>query len=199
MGRVWMLTGALMVCSVLMWILNSFIGIQGMLTIGLCIGAGAAAAYIQGNPTLVRAIFLVVGVLIGALGFLLGAAAFPDTATGLFLGALVPQVLIGVTAMWTKRIDAVIAALIGAGALAGVYANDFDLDPQSINISLPIALGQTLLPLGLGYLAGILVRSFVPDDPSTLPAVAPKPAPAEESTVDSILDDTQAVDWEEAR
>ena len=62
-----------------------------------------------------------------------------------------------------------IAATIGAGAMAGVYANDFDLDPQSLNISMPIALGQTIFPLGLGFLAAVLVRTFVPDDPPRVP------------------------------
>lgn len=165
MGRVWILTGALMVVAVILWIFQDFMGSDGMLTIGLCIGAGAAAAYITGQPTLGRAMFLLGGVFIGALGFLLGATTFPDTNTGLFLGAFVPFLISGLITMWSKRQEMFIAATIGAGALAGVYANDFDLDPQSINTSLPIALGTTILPLGLGYLAALIVRTFVPEDP----------------------------------
>ena len=165
MGRVLVLTGALMACSVTMWIRSGFVGAQGMLTMELCIGAGAAAA------------LLLVGVILGAVGFLLRAAAFPGTPTSPFLGAF-PPAPIGLTAMWTKRLDCVIAALIGAGALVGLYANDLDLDPQAINISLLIALGVTLLPLGLGYLAGLPVRSLVPDDPSHLPTVAERAAVA---------------------
>jgi hypothetical protein len=63
--------------------------------------------------------------------------------------------------MWQKRIDLFVAALIGSGAISGVYANVFNADPQSVNVSLAVALGQTILPLGFGYLAGILVRTFV--------------------------------------
>jgi uncharacterized membrane protein YoaK (UPF0700 family) len=123
------------------------------------------AAYIQGEPGLGRALFLLGGVFVGALGFLLGAGVFPDTDTGLFLGAAVPWIIMAFVAMWSKRQEMFVAMVIGGGALAGVYANDFDLDPQSINVSLLIALGTTILPLGFGYLAGVLVRTFVPYDP----------------------------------
>jgi len=54
--------------------------------------------------------------------------------------------------------------VIGSGAMAGVYANVFNLDPQAINISAPIAIGQTVLPLGFGYLAGMLVILFMSTD-----------------------------------
>ena len=127
-----------------------------MLTIGLCIGAGAAAAYIQGQPGIGRAMYLFGGVFIGALGFLLGAMTFPDTNVGLFLGAFVPQLITGFAAMWSKRTEMFIAATIGAGALAGVYANDFDLDPQSINVSLPIALGTTIFLFVNTFVGGVL-------------------------------------------
>ena len=98
MGRVWILTGALMAVSVILFIFSGFMGKEGMLTIGLCIGAGAAAAYIQGEPGIGRAMYLFGGVFIGALGFGLGAMTFPDTNVGLFLGAFVPQIITGFAA-----------------------------------------------------------------------------------------------------
>ncbi len=200
MGRVWILTGALVVVSIILYIFNSFVGIQGMLTIGLCIGAGASAAYVQGQPSLGRAMFLFGGVFVGALGFVLGALTFPDTATGLFLGAAVPQVIIGLITMWSKRLEYTIVMAIGAGALAGVYANDFDLDPQSLNISLPIALGQTILPMGLGFLAAVIVRSFIPDDPPRVPKGAePEPASDETLSWETVDADTAQLNLEETR
>ena len=66
--------------------------------------------------------------------------------------------------MWTKRQSNFLAGVVGSGAMAGVYANVFNLDPQSINISAPIAIGQTVLPLGFGYLAGMLIILFVKTD-----------------------------------
>ncbi len=177
MGRVWILAGALMAVSVILFIFQGFMGTQGMLTIGLCIGAGAAAAYIQGQPGIGRAMYLFGGVFIGALGFLLGALSFPDTNVGLWLGAFIPLAIAGLAAMWSKRTEMFIAANIGAGALAGVYANVFDADPQSINVSLPIAIGQTVLPMGLGFLAAVLVRTFAGDDPPRGRTRAMRPVP----------------------
>jgi hypothetical protein len=161
MGRIWALAGALVVVYLFFLLIGDFLGAGGMLTMGLCAGAGAAAAYLSGTPGLARAIWLFLGVLIGALGFLLGAGVFPDTNFGLFLGAVVPTLIAALATMWQKRVDLFLAAIIGSGAISGVYANVFNADPQSVNVSLVVALGQTILPLGFGYLAGILVRTFV--------------------------------------
>ena len=200
MGRVWILTGALMAVSVILFIFSGFMGKEGMLTIGLCIGAGAAAAYIQGEPGIGRAMYLFGGVFIGALGFGLGAMTFPDTNVGLFLGAFVPQIITGFAAMWSKRTEMFIAATIGGGALAGVYANDFDLDPQSINVSLPIALGTTIFPMGLGFLAAVLVRTFIGDDPPReAKAETPQEPSDDETTVFESADDTQQMNLEGSR
>jgi hypothetical protein len=200
MARVWILTGALLVVSFLMFIFQGFMGKEGMLTIGLCIGSGAAAAYIHGQPGIGRAMYLFGGVFIGALGFLLGAMTFPDTNTGLFLGAAVPQLITGFAAMWSKRTEMFIAATIGAGTLAGVYASDFDLDPQSINVSLPIAIGQTILPMGLGFLAAVLARTFAGDDPprGEQAEATDEPSDDETATFESA-DDTQQMDLEGSR
>ena len=131
---------------------------------GLWVGGGAAAAYLPGQAYLSRGLWLAVGVLVGAIGFVLGAAAFPDTNVGLWLGGIVPVLLLALLTMFTKRQSNFLAGVIGSGAMAGVYANVFNLDPQSINISAPIAIGQTMLPLGFGYLAGMLIILFVKTD-----------------------------------
>ncbi len=198
MGRVWILAGAMLTVSVILYIFNGFVGIQGMLTIGLAAGAGAAAAYIQGKPSLARAMYLFGGVFIGALGFVLGALTFPDTATGLFLGMFIPTVITGLVTMWSRRQEMFIAATIGAGAMAGTYANDFDLDPQSLNVSMPIALGQTIFPMGLGFLAACLVRAFVPDDPPRVPK-GQEPEPDEDETMSWDSADTAQLNLEETR
>lgn len=164
MGRIWALAGAIVAATVGVFALAGFVGAGTLLTMGLCIGAGAAAAYLPGRAYLSRGLWLFAGVLVGTLGFVLGASAFPDTNVGLFLGAIVPVLLLALLTMVTKRQSNFLAGVIGVGALAGVYANVFNLDPQSINVSAPIAIGQTLLPLGFGYLAGMLVILFVETD-----------------------------------
>ena len=60
--------------------------------------------------------------------------------------------------------DPLPAGILGAGALTGVYAFQFNLDPQSLNYSLPIAMGQTIYPLALGFLAGMAVQWLTKSD-----------------------------------
>ena len=164
MGRVWALAGAIVAATTVVFLLQDFVGSGTLLTMGLCVGGGAAAAYLPGRAYLSRGIWLFVGVIIGTLGFVLGAAAFPDTNVGLWLGGIVPVIILALLTMATKRQSNFLAGVIGSGAMAGVYANVFNLDPQSINISAPIAIGQTMVPLGLGYLAGMLIVLFVAKD-----------------------------------
>jgi hypothetical protein len=164
MGRVWALAGAIVAATTVVFLLQDFVGSGTLLTMGLCVGGGAVAAYLPGRAYLSRGVWLFVGVVIGTLGFVLGASAFPDTNVGLYLGGIVPVILLALLTMFTKRQSNFLAGVIGSGAMAGVYANVFNLDPQSINVSAPIAMGQTLLPLGFGYVAGMLIVLFVAKD-----------------------------------
>ena len=189
MGRIWALAGALVLGLLIILLLGPLGGLELQLTSALCVGAGAAAAYL-GSPShmLARGLWLLVGVLLGALGFALAAMIYPDTNIGLFLGGAVPITLTALATMWTKRQVDFLCGVLASGALAGVYATRFDFDPQSLNYSLPIAMGQTLLPLGLGFLAAVLIQSFLPTDDEK----AAEQAAAASSTQDA--DDSVDVD-----
>lgn len=165
MGRVWALALGMILALVVVRISGPLGGAETQLTASLCVGGGIAAAYIGSTAhTLARGLWVLVGVLLGALGFALGAMLYPDTLNGLLLGGIVPTLLIALATMWTRRQTDFLAAIIGAGALTGVYATRFDTDPQSLNYSLPIAIGQTLLPLSLGFIAGVLVQWLTASD-----------------------------------
>ena len=189
MGRIWALAGALVLGLLIILLLGPLGGLELQLTSALCVGAGAAAAYL-GSPShmLARGLWLLVGVLLGALGFALAAMIYPDTNIGLFLGGAVPITLTALATMWTKRQVDFLCGVLASGALAGVYATRFDFDPQSLNYSLPIAMGQTLLPLGLGFLVAVLIQSFLPTDDEK----AAEQAAAASSTQDA--DDSVEVD-----
>jgi hypothetical protein len=175
MGRIWALAGTLIAALTILLVLGPLGGPQLLLTAALCVGAGAAAAYLAGpDHSLARGLWLLVGVLFGALGFVLGASMFPDTEIGLYLGGVVPITLTALATMWTRRQSDFLCGVLASGALSGVYATRFNIDPQSLNYSLPIAMGQTLLCLALGYFAAVLLRAFVPaDDALAVPATAP--------------------------
>jgi hypothetical protein len=140
-------------------------GTDTLLTAPLCVGAGMAAAYV-GTPShmLARGAWLLAGAVVGGLGFALAALMLPDTKMGTFFGGAIPVVILALATMWTKRQSDFLIASLGAGATTGVYAHVFFADPQGLNYSLPIALGQTILPLGLGFVAAIVVQQFVATD-----------------------------------
>lgn len=165
MGRVWALALGLILALLVLFLSGPLDGARILLTASVCVGGGAAVSYL-GDPRhmFARGIWLFVGVLFGAIGYVLGASIFPDTTIGLFLGGVVPITLTALATMWTKRQTDFLAGIIGAGALTGVYAFQFNLDPQSLNYSLPVAMGQTIFPLGLGFLAGMVVQWMTTSD-----------------------------------
>ena len=165
MGRVWALALGLILALFALFLSGPLDGARILLTASVCVGGGAAASYLGGpNHMLARGIWLFVGVLFGAIGYVLGASIFPDTNVGLFFGGVVPITLTALATMWTKRQTDFLAGILGVGALTGVYAFQFNLDPQSLNYSLPVAMGQTIYPLALGFLAGMAVQWLTKSD-----------------------------------
>lgn len=165
MARIWALALGFVLALVVILISGPIGGPETMLTASVGIGSGIAAVYLSGaGHLLARGLWLFAGALVGCLSFVCGGLLFPDTIIGLFLGGAVPVVLLALMTMWTRRQSDYICALLGAGAITGVYANVFFVDPQGMNVSLPIAIGQTIFPLGLGFLVGVLIRAFFPDD-----------------------------------
>jgi len=160
-ARVWALAGLLLAAPFLVFLMVGFLGSQALLFAGPITGAGAAAAFIPGGVALSRGIWLGVGVIFGSLGFALGALTFPDTNFGLFLGAAVPVLICAFAAMWTKKPEVLITLVLGAGSMGAIYAQNFNIDPQALNYALPIAIGQALVPIAFGYLAGAIFVTFM--------------------------------------
>ena len=165
MKAIWALAGAIVLALVIVRVGSNLFTPGALLTAGAVAVIGAAAAYLPGEGFVWRGVWLFVGVLFGAAGFLIGSLFFPDTPNGLALGGIVPVLLTALAAMWTRNMSYFIAGLLGTAAMGGVYANVFNLDPQSINVSLPIAIGWTLPAMGIGYLAGLLVMVLLPEQP----------------------------------
>jgi len=189
MGRVWALAGAVFVACLIMLLGVGFFGEDSLKFAGVIIGSGAVAAYLPGGVALSRAVYLFVGVLIGALGFGMGAMLFPDTVNGVFLGAIVPVLLAGIITMWSRKPEAFLTMLLGSGSMAAFYTTAFFSDPQSINYSLPIAIGGVIAPLGLGYLAGALIQTVLPSKTGHEPAepiTDPTPVEPNEPATESL-------------
>ena len=181
MGRVWTLAGALALGCLLIYLTVGFMGVITLKFASAIVGAGATAAYLPGGSSISRGLFMLLGVVYGALSFVLGAAAFPDTNVGLILGALVPILFSALTATFTRSPETLLVMLLGAGSMGALYTTDFFADPQSINFTLPIAIGQVMIAISLGFLAGVLAKELGPKAPA--PAVTSDTEP--ESPADS--------------
>ena len=181
MGRVWTLAGALALGCLLIYLTVGFMGVITLKVASAIVGAGATAAYLPGGSSISRGLFMLLGVVFGALSFVLGAAAFPDTNVGLILGALVPILFSALTATFTRSPETLLVMLLGAGSMGALYTTDFFADPQSINFTLPIAIGQVMIALSVGFLAGVLAKELGPKAPAPADTADTEP----ESPVDS--------------
>jgi hypothetical protein len=176
MARVWTLAGAVALGCILIYLTVGFMGKPTLEYSSAIVGAGAVAAYLPGPNNIARGLFLLLGVLFGSLSFLLGALAFPDTLVGLLLGALVPILFSALASMATRRPETLAVMLLGAGSMGALYTRDFFNDPQSLNFTLPIAIGQVVVAIGLGYLLGVLAHDLGPQAPAEETAGMAQPA-----------------------
>lgn len=188
MGRVWALAGGFFLILLILFLGYGFFGETALKFGAVSIGSGIAAAYLPGGVALSRGIYLFVGALLGALGFLVGSMAFADDPRGIFMGGALPLILAAFVAMWSRKQEVFITLMLGAGALTAAYTTTFFTDPQGITYALPIVIGAVLAPLGLGYLIGTLFNTFFPSKPKEEKAEAtPEPVvDAPEKTDDLI-------------
>lgn len=162
MLRIWVLAVALAVgCSIVMLGVG-FFGAETLKFSAVAVGAAAAAAYLPGGVALSRAVYLLVGIFIGALGFVIGAVALSDNNLGVYLGGIIPFFIAALVGMWSRKPEAYLTIVLGVGAFSGAYTTTFFTDPQSLNYSMPITIGGTILNVGLGYFLACLVRVFYP-------------------------------------
>lgn len=200
MVRVWALAGGFFLILLVLFLGESFFGENTLKFGAVMIGTGFAAAYLPGGVALSRGIYLFVGVLLAAVGFLIGSLAFADNPQGVFMGGVVPLVLAAIVAMWSRKQEVFITIMLGAGALTAFYTTSFFTDPQGINYQLPIVLGGVMAPLGIAYLVAAIFKTFVPNKPKEVAAepveqpLADAPAGSDASTsADSTKDSNDLI------
>ena len=184
MARVWALAGGFFLIMLILLLGFDFFGETSLKFGAVSVGTGIAVAYLPGGVALSRGIYLFVGVLLGALGFLAGSLAFADDPRGIFMGGLVLLLLSAIIAMWSRKQEVFITLMLGAGALTAAFTTTFFADPQGITYQLPITLGAVMAPLGLGYLMGAVLNTFFPSKPKEATNEAP-PEPVEDAPSES--------------
>lgn len=162
MIRIWVLAVALAAgCTIIMVGVN-FFGADTLKFSAVAIGAAAAAVYLPGGVALSRVVYLFVGTLLGSLGFVIGAVALSDNNLGVYFGGVIPIFLAAIVGMWSRKPEVLLTLVLGIGAFSGAYTTTFFTDPQSLNYSLPITLGGTIVNVGIGYFLAAAVKVFYP-------------------------------------
>jgi hypothetical protein len=111
------------------------------------------------------------------LGYLLRAAALPDTSAGVAVAALVVLlVCLGVAAATRGRLP-LWATLLGAAALAGAYEPVYGADPTAFVSSSATTVASVLLVAGAGFVATSLLGPQIAAERERERAAEAVPAP----------------------
>jgi hypothetical protein len=164
MGRIWVIALGIILATWVLFALGDIGGKTLLLTASAPLGAGVVAAFLVGGSYFSRAIWLLVGVIAGSLGYAFSALFATDNTFGIAMTATFVTLVVAILTFWTRKESAFLCGVLGVGSITAVYTYSFNLDPQSINVSLPIGMGMTILPMSFGYLVGMLTRILLPDD-----------------------------------
>lgn len=167
----------------LLYVGAGFVGAETIKASVPVVALTAAAVFLPGGALHWRGLWLLIGIVLGIVGFVISIGLFPDTVIGYLLGAATPIVIATLLTMWTKTPAYFLAALFGIAATQGVYSVSFYTDPGGTAFNLPIALRIALAPMVLTYVVLIGLLALEPSlTPKSLarraPAVTPGAAPA---------------------
>lgn len=183
MKRILLLTLTILLILVLLYVGAGVFGEETIKASVPVVALTAAAVFLPGGTLHWRGLWLLVGILLGIVGFVISIGLFPDTVIGYLLGAATPVLIAGLLTMWTKTPAYFLAGLFGIAATQGVYSVSFYTDPGGVAFNLPIALRIALAPMVLTY---VILLGLLALEPSLAPnslargshAVAPGATPA---------------------
>lgn len=162
MSRVWIGWAGVVAVVLVLWIGLGFFGTPTLQYSLPVIALTAGALLLPNGELWWKGLWLLGGVVIGMIGFLLGAGLLPDTPLGYTLGAVIPVTILALAAMWTKKLSYFLAGVFGLAAFQAIFTAPYLSDPQSMSVSMPQALGITLAPMALTYLVFTVLAIFVP-------------------------------------
>jgi hypothetical protein len=117
--------------------------------------AGGVLGLVADRGPVNRVLAFLVGILAGAIGYVLRAAVFPDNTNARALtAALVILVVALVAGVSASRLP-LWAGLLGVGALAGAYEEAFTASPGSVLTTLPVWLTSVLVMAAVGFAASV--------------------------------------------
>lgn len=140
---------------------------------------GAVLGLVANHSVLGRLAAFLGGVVIAWLGYAVRAQFLPDSSSGQVIAVLIVVVLItGMTLLSFGRLP-MWAGLLGAAALIGAYEELYSAAPYNFLSESVVAVSGLLVPVGFGFLVGVLSSSLwgEEEDFDTSPAVPPAASP----------------------
>ncbi len=140
---------------------------------------GAVLGLVANHSVLGRLAAFLGGVVIAWLGYAVRAQFLPDSTSGQVIAVVVVVVLItGMTLLSFGRLP-MWAGLLGGAALIGAYEELYSAAPYNFLSESVIAVSGLLVPVGFGFLVGVLSSSLWGDeeDFDASPAGAPAASP----------------------
>ena len=169
MGKVFIQGGALALAGIAAVLVEQILGLGlGYMTLGLIIG-GILGFSTQGSP-LGRVLAFLLGILVGAVVYVLRVLVLNESAAGEALGPLIGLALITLVCGLTAGRLPLISALLGSALIVGSYEATFQLAPQNVATDLfPLDSLQNIpatatFAAAFGYLWAVLVTSLVGSD-----------------------------------
>lgn len=140
---------------------------------------GAVLGLVANHSVLGRLAAFLGGVVFAWLGYAVRAQFLPDSTSGQVIALVVVVVLItGMTALSFGRLP-MWAGLLGGAALIGAYEELYSAAPYNFLSESVVAVSGLLVPVGFGFLVGVISSSLWGDeeDFDSGPRVAPAPSP----------------------
>lgn len=193
--RTTLLTGAaLMAAAVLVVFVSA--GLELDLESSALMGAatGAVVALVPDRTPGVRLISFLIGFVAAWIGFVLRAGALPDATSGRAVAAVIVVGLCVAMAAFSRGRLPLWGALLGAATLAGSYELTYADAPAQVLESSMATSTTVLLTVAIGFLAAALVaprQSGASDTTGGARRPGSGPAPTEEHSLDSILEDSK--------
>ena len=140
---------------------------------------GAVLGLVANHSVLGRLAAFLGGVVFAWLGYAVRAQFLPDSTSGQVIALVVVVVLItGMTALSFGRLP-MWAGLLGGAALIGAYEELYSAAPYNFLSESVVAVSGLLVPVGFGFLVGVISSSLWGDeeDFDSEPRVTPAPSP----------------------
>lgn len=146
---------------------------------------GGALGLVPDRAPAHRAAGFAIGLLAAWLGYLLRAAALPDTPGGRAVAVLVVVAVCALVAAGTRGAVPLWAALLGAAAMAGSYEAAYAADPTAFVATSPASATAVLLTAGAGFVVTSLVGARASSGGTVEAARPPAARPADGSRVET--------------